>query len=338
MKKHFLSFAIILFFMFMLTGCKKQTIDYSQTGFYFDTAIQITVYGTSDQEDSLQKALNDAFLLCETYENMLSRTRMDSDVYRINHANGEWVMVSDETIRVLYTALNYCDLSDGHIDITVAGVKDLWDFSSSEHVGSLPDKYAIAEELLYVDYSQVQIDGNKVRLTSPSAQIDLGFIAKGFIADEIKASLIQNDVASALIDLGGNILVLGEKPDHTAFKIGIQKPFADSAQTIATIDVSDASGINTVVTSGIYERYFEYDNTIYHHILDAKTGYPVQNNLFSVTILTNNSMNADALSTTCLAMGLEWSMDFLSTLDGVDAIFVTDTLEIIDTRAATETK
>lgn len=334
MKKDVILIVFTILCLICLSGCKAQTIELTKNGFYFDTAVQITVFGTQKEKASLELALQDALTVCEKYENMLSRTMQGSDIERINSACGEWVMVSDETIRVIYTALNYCELSEGRIDITVAPVKDLWDFSSPDHKGSVPSQDLVSQKLLSVDYRQVEIDGNKVRLTKPGAQLDLGFIAKGFIADEVKASLIQNQVSSAIIDLGGNILVLGEKPNQEAFKIGIRKPFEAPSEILTTVDASDSLGINTIVTSGIYERYFisGSDQMIYHHVLDAKTGYPVRNNLQSVTILTNNSMNADALSTTCLVMGLEWSREFLSTLDGVDAVFVTDNMEIIDTR------
>lgn len=317
---------------FLLTGCSEETISLDTTGFYFDTAVQITVTGTKKEQAKLQQGLDDALNLCQKYNQLLSRTEEGSDIYQINHSNGEWVSIDESTSRILYLALNYCDLSDGHVDITIAPVKDLWPFSTDASKDALPTFDKIQETLTNVDYTQVELDQNRVRLLNKAAQIDLGFVAKGFIADEIKAKLIEDQIDSALIDLGGNILVLGSKPDNTPYKIGIKKPFTTSGEILATVDAMDSSNITTVVTSGVYERYFNYDDTLYHHLLDARTGYPAETNLYSVTILTNSSINADALSTTCFIMGLEWSKKLLSTLDGVDAIFITDQYEIIDTR------
>jgi thiamine biosynthesis lipoprotein len=148
--------------------------------------------------------------------------------------------------------------------------------------------------------------------------IDLGAIAKGYIADKIKEYLISNDVNSALIYLGGNVLCIGEK-DTGAFKIGIEKPFDADGNPAAVVSVSDTS----IVTSGTYERYFEKDGNFYHHILDKNTGYPIENDLTAVTIITPVSADADALSTTCFSLGLEKGMELLESLDYADGFFIT---------------
>ena len=127
-----------------------------------------------------------------------------------------------------------------------------------------------------------------------------------------------------MINLGGNVLTIGGKPDDTPFHIGIQKPFAEQNETITSIPVTDRS----VVSSGVYERYFKKDGKIYHHLLDSATGYPKENNLLSVTILSDSSADGDALSTTCFTLGLEKGMELINRLDNVDAIFVTDDYQL----------
>ena len=152
--------------------------------------------------------------------------------------------------------------------------------------------------------------------------------AKGYIADRLKDYLVSQDVKSAIINLGGNVLCIGEKTDNSAFKIGIQKPFADRSETIAVMDIRDKS----VVSSGIYERCFEQDGTLYHHLLNPKTGYPYDNGLIAVTIISDQSVDGDALSTTCFALGLEDGMKLAESLDDVQAFFVTSDYEIHYTR------
>ena len=169
-----------------------------------------------------------------------------------------------------------------------------------------------------------------VTRTDPQSAIDLGFIAKGYIADRLKEYLLSEGVESGIISLGGNILLIGSKPDGAPFQVGIQKPFGAPNEIITTVQESDIS----VVSSGCYERYFatgetEADRMIYHHIFDTATGCPVQNDLLGVTILSDSSMEGDALSTYCYLLGLDKGLDYIRSLDNVDAIFVTKDYEII---------
>lgn len=164
-------------------------------------------------------------------------------------------------------------------------------------------------------------------LTDSKAKLDLGGIAKGFIADKMKAYLQSKKITSGIINLGGNVLTVGEKSDGSDYTVGIQKPFDESGEPICTVKVKDKS----VVTSGIYERYYRVDGKLYHHILDTTTGYPVNNNLYSVTIISDSSCDGDALSTTCFALGIDKAKELINSLSGVEAIFVTDDYSIITT-------
>ncbi len=331
-RKLTICFSAVFLLVFGLIGCGRSQQAYSKTDFCFDTAVTITIYDSVSREAETNKLLDEALALCHDYDNMFSRTLEGSDIYRINHAGGEWTTVSDETVRLIQSALEYCKMTGGEIDITIAPVKDLWDFSGNEDV-KMPATSEIEDALTHVDYSLIEIEGSKVRLADPEAAIDLGFIAKGYIADQLRAHLLENDVKRALINLGGNIAVIGDKPDGSAFTIGIQKPFAPAGTYLETVSASQSiPGTSSVVTSGTYERCFEYNEKLYHHILDCQTGKPAQTDLSGVTIITDSSLHADALSTTCLLLGLDKGVAYIEGLDGVEAVFVTVGGEMIDTR------
>lgn len=295
-----------------LTGCGASGEPIVRTGFFFDTVIRITIY-----EAKKEDCLEGCFELAKKYENMLSPTVEGSDIWKLNHSNGEPVEVSDETAMLLKTALYYCDITDGLIDITIEPLNELWDFHTKEQV---PSKKDISEALAYIDYEKLLIEGNTVTLPTPNSSISLGFIAKGFIADKMKEYLVSQNIDSAIIDLGGNLLAVGSKPDGTAFRFGIQKPFDEQGTPITSLSVSDKS----LVSSGVYERCFFKDGVLYHHILSPVDGYPVSNNLLSVTILSNSSMMGDALSTSCFVLGLENGMELIESLEDVEAVFITD--------------
>ena len=316
---------------FLLQGCSRPVQPLSRTGFYFDTVITLTVY---DEKDTA--AMENCFSLCEKYENMLSRTVEGSDIYRINHSCGQTVEVSEETAFLLEQALSYAALSGGKTDLTVAPLTVLWNFSGHSGDGAntgssagetqsrIPARDDIVQTLAHVGYEKVVLEGNRVTLTDPDTQIDLGFIAKGFIADRLKEYLIGQGVENALINLGGNVAVIGSRPDKTPYKIGIQRPFDTENTAIAVLPVNDSS----LVSSGIYERYFEENGKIYHHILDPATGYPTDNGLLSVTILSASSLEADALSTVCFCLGLEEGMQLIESLPDTEAIFITEDYEL----------
>lgn len=322
--KKYLSLCIIICLTAaLLCGCHtKEDSAISKTGFYFDTVIQIVIY--RDTDDGL---LDRCFQYCEEFENRVSRTVKDSEISQINEAGGEPVEVSDDTIKLLEQGILYGDLSGGVFDVTVAPLSTLWNFK--DYTGDIPDKESITEALSHVNYKNIMIDGNTVRLKDPEAAIDMGGIAKGYMADRLKEFLLSEGVERGMINLGGNVLTIGKKEDGGNWNIGIRKPFADKQEVIMSVSVGDQS----VVTSGSYERYFKTeDGRIWHHILDTKTGYPCDNELYSVTILSDSSVEGDALSTTCFALGLKKGMELIGRTDGVEAIFITQDYKIVDTR------
>lgn len=316
---------ITVFFLFasvllLFSGCQKNPsqMSISDVGFYFDTVVEIKLNGTEDES-----ILKECFDLMAEYESLLSRTREGSDVWKINHSAGTPVSVSEDTVSLIRLARKYYDLSDGAFDITIAPYVTLWDFQNNP--GTIPTKDELTAASKHVGFENVQVSGNTVTLADPETQIDLGGIAKGFIADRLKEYLTKEGIESAWINLGGNVLTIGMKPDKSPWKIGIRKPFGAATETAAVICVSGKS----VVTSGTYERYFEKDGTIYHHILEPKTGEPVQNHLYSVTILSDSSADGDALSTTCFVLGKEDGLALVESLDGIEAMFITDEQELI---------
>ncbi len=293
-------------------GCaaEKELPKLSEVGFYLDTVITLTAYA----EDS--RILKDALDECGRYERMLSRTVEGSDVWRINHADGQPVEVSDDTMAILQCAKEISVLSGGSFDVTIAPVSTLWNFTRENP--ELPDAEEIARAAELVDYTRMELDGNTVRLPA-GMMIDLGGIAKGYIADRIKAYLEERGVKHAILSFGGNIVAIGCKPDGSAWKVGIQDIDGKTGDYML---VSQNTGGSTV-TSGIYERGFDLDGIRYHHLLSAETGWPVQNELASVTIFSESSMEGDALSTAAFVLGTEKGLELIGRLDGIEAVFIT---------------
>lgn len=300
--------ALLLALMLCCTACAEVTKQ-SAVGFYLDTVITLTAY-VEDVE-----VLNDALKECGRYEALLSRTLEGSDVWNLNHAEGKPVQVSDDTLTILDAARQVSAASGGAFDVTIAPVSTQWDFTSGAR--ALPDAAALAEAAEWIDYTKIEVDGDRVTLPA-GMMIDLGGIAKGYIADAVKGYLASRGVESGILSFGGNIVGLGVKPDGSPWKVGIQdidKP------TGAYMLVAVNRGGSTV-TSGIYERGFELDGVYYHHILDPRTGWPVQNELASVTIFSESSMWGDALATAAFALGTEKGLQLIESLDGIEAAFI----------------
>jgi thiamine biosynthesis lipoprotein len=305
-----------------LSGCQASNVKgstavkISGTDFLLNTVITIYLYDSDDEE-----ILNGCFQVIKKYEEIYSRTSSTSELYALNHRtlpnnNGKY-QISKELSDILSDGLYYSKLSKGGFDITIEPIVSLWDFTSDPPV--LPSKESIEEQLPKVGYEYITLEGNEITFAKEGIGIDLGAIAKGYIADRVKDYLIQQGVHSAIINLGGNILCVGSKPDGVPFQVGIQRPFGTQSETMATMDITDY----TVVSSGIYEKYFKEDGIIYHHLLDTKTGFPYDNNILSVTIITPRSVDGDGLSTTCFALGVEKGLELINSLPDTYAVYVT---------------
>ena len=292
-------------------GCtaKKELPKQTEVGFYLDTVITLTAYAENGQ------ILKDAMDECGRYEQMLSRTVEGSDVWRINHADGNPVEVSNDTIAILQCATKISELSGGAFDVTIAPVSTIWDFTSGKT--DLPDAGVIARAAELVDYTRMELNGNTVTLPA-GMMIDLGGIAKGYIADRIKAYLEEHGVKHAILSFGGNIVAISVKPDGNAWKVGIQDIDRPTGEHML---VAANTGGSTV-TSGIYERGFNLDGIRYHHLLSAETGWPVQNELASVTIFSESSMEGDALSTAAFVLGTAEGLKLIDSIEGTEAVFI----------------
>lgn len=320
--KEKLSYLLMLAsFAILLCGCGRTQADkpVEAVSFKLNTIVRVTLYDAPDSslaEESLK--------LCDKYEAIFSRTSRDSELYKLNHrelppvrGTTNTYQVSQALSELLSIGLKYTKESDGAFNIAIAPLTSLWDFTAEDP--QVPDSSEIYQATAACSYEGVTIDGQTITLESPETQFDLGAIAKGYIADRIKEYLVSKDVKRAIINLGGNVLCIGEKAADTPFNIGVQKPFAGRSETIAAMDITD----KTVVSSGIYERYFEKDGRLYHHLLNPKDGFPYDNDLVAVTIITDKSVDGDALSTTCFSLGFEKGLAYAQSLDNVQAIFIT---------------
>lgn len=303
----------------LLTGCQRKIEPISKSGFMLNTFVTVTIY---DKDDP--KILEGSLELCRSYENIFSKTLEGSEVYRLNHRSPDQqtVTVSDDIKALVSEAQIYSERSKGGFDVTIEPLSSLWNFTSENPV--IPSEKDINEAVEKVDYKNLKLEGNTLTFLSPDTTLDFGAVAKGYIADRIKDYLLEQGVKSAIINLGGNVLCVGEKPDGTPFKIGLQKPFADRNETIETLDIRDMS----VVSSGVYERHFIKDGINYHHLLNPRDGYPFQNGLVSVTILSKNSADGDGMTTACFSLGLEEGLKLVNSLDGIYGIFITDDYEV----------
>ena len=332
--------------MLLFTGCQnaadadiaagKEPISISSIK--LNTAVQITIYDSQDKS-----LLDDCLALCDKYELIFSRTDEESELYKLNHRISDSAVsdqttetqptpyqingttntwhISEDLAALLSKGLSITRESDGAFDIAISPLTSLWDFTAEDP--KVPDDTDIQNALPQCSSDGVTIDGQEINLPSDDIQFDVGAIAKGYIADRLKDFLVKKGVNSAIINLGGNVLCIGSKPDGTPFKVGIQKPFADRNETEAVMDITGKS----VVSSGIYERCFKQDGKLYHHILNPKTGYPYDNGLISVTIISDQSVDGDALSTTCFALGLDEGLKFAEK-KGVQAVFITEDYEL----------
>ena len=308
----------------VLTGCKYNTKDtvHAAEGFYFDTFISVKLYGCGSEE-----LAKEAVELCGYYEQIFSRTLEDSILYEAN-STGK-LTVENEAEQELYLLIKesiaYSEITKGGLDITIKPLSQLWNFGDNDKV---PDEDAIKEALKKVNYEQLIIEEKEIDFNE--AEIDCGAIAKGYVADQIKNFLLDNGITSAIINLGGNVQCIGKKPTGEDFIIGVKKPFSEEVMLGLAIDNY------SVVTSGVYERYFEVDEIKYHHILNPKTGMPCDNGLLSVTIIAESSFTCDALSTGCFVMGLEDAMETINGMDDVYGIFIDENYNIFYTEGAQE--
>ncbi|MDD2647718.1 MAG: FAD:protein FMN transferase [Eubacteriales bacterium] len=299
--------ALICFSLLPLCGCGREISKSVSTFDYLDTIIRITVSAGSESE--ADSALSGCLDIIRDYHFMLDADG-EGFVGRLNKS--ETVSLSAEEKALLLSALGMCAETDGALDISLYPLARLWDIGGGNHV---PDEDEIRETLLRCGYEKLPPVTDEYALPAGMA-IDLGAVAKGYIADKLSDYLNKAKVKSALIDLGGNIYALHEKTGGAPYRIAVQSP-SDPSGRIAVVEGGDVS----VVTSGTYQRYFDKDGRRYHHIFDRRTGAPAQSGLLSVTIIAPSSYLADCLSTAVFVMGEEKGAEYISVQSGVSAVF-----------------
>lgn len=286
---------------------QQEETPYTQQDFAMDTLIVQSIYGDLGEEAA---AANKTLL--DDLENKLSMYKQDSEISQVNAKAGltevRRLEVSDDTYNLLVRGKELGEQTQGLFDITIGPLSRLWNITGENP--QVPSEDEITKTLSYVDYTQLSFDdsNHSVRLQKPFMQIDLGGIAKGYACDKIKASMAEQGVTSATVSLGGNVLVIGKKPNGEDFSVGIRDPFGGDNDIMGTLAAPD----KILATTGAYERYFEQDGKVYHHVLDPRTGYPCETELASVTVISEDGTLADCLSTTFYIAGKQAVLDNLN--------------------------
>lgn len=287
---------------------------YSETEFLLGTVVTIKIY-----DEDKEAVLDKVFQRIEELEQQMTANKSGSEVAEINEqAGNEPVEVSDDVWQVIEKGKYYSELADGSFDIAVGPLTSLWNIGMED--ARKPSQDEIDAILPLINYEKVELNEAEqtVMLKEADMRLDLGAIAKGYIADEILELLKEEGVTTAVIDLGGNIYVMGNQTSGNPWVVGVQNPFLGKGETVGRLTASDQS----IVTSGIYERYLEVDGETYHHLLNPKTGYPFEGELASVSVVSDHSIDGDGLSTLLFSKGLEEGIEFIQDFDGAEAIFV----------------
>jgi len=311
--------SIISVLVLSLAGCGGGAPSYvSRNAFLLDTIVTIKIY----DQDVPETVWDDAFGEIERLDALLSAHTEGSDTARINEAAGvSPVTVSLETMDVIEKGIEYSRMTGGLFDITAGPLISLWAINPPE--GHVPTETELAETLPLIGWQDLEIDEaqSQVYLARVGMAVDLGAIAKGYIADKVKETLAADGIEHAIISLGGNIQLIGDTP----YGIGIQDPDQGSGVYLGRVTLTGMSA----ASSGDYERYFEENGVRYHHILDPVTGYPADTGLRGVSVIAPHSVDADALSTAVFLLGPEAGMALIEGLSGIEAVLVTDDREVL---------
>lgn len=312
MKKYFIS--AMLSALLFLTGCSAESSPEPVQGTFFamDTMMDFTIYGESgliDQSESLIASL----------ESLVSVTDTGSELYAINQTGSG--TLTGKASSLMEQALEICRRTDGALDLSIYPIVRAWGFTTGSY--QVPDEAEIQALLPLVDYRKIQYDAADGDVTLPEGmEIDLGSVAKGYAGQLAAQMLREHGVQSALLNLGGNVQTVGTKPDGSPWQIGIKDPQGEDAMMVLSVEDQ------AVVTSGGYERYFEQDGQTYWHIMDPSTGHPADSGLISVTIVGDEGVVCDGLSTALFVMGLEKAADLWAQSGDFEAVFVTASGEV----------
>lgn len=296
-------------------GFKSGETSYS---FAMGTSVSVSLYGAGQNEYAAVEQQ------VEELDRIISWREHDGELYKLNHEYEENkpYALSDVLYVALRQAYRICNDSDGALDITIRPLASVWNIENATKDNfRVPDDEEIKTALKKVGYESIKFgEDQAVTILKPGMILDLGSVGKGFALDVVKQKLKEDGVKGATVSVGGSILVYGEKEDGSAFRVGIRNPDGHMEDWIGYLEIPPQSNL-CISTSGDYEKYFEVDGVRYHHILDRKTGYPAQSGLASVTVVCENGLNSDALSTACFVLGYEDSLALLKKYNA-EAIFI----------------
>lgn len=315
-------------FGMILTACEEQDPrglaenPIERTEFLLGTVASIRVYNEGQEE-----ALDLAFERVTELDEWFAMQKEDSEIAEVNRQAGVApVEVSEEVFHVMERALYFAEESDGKFDPTIGAVTSLWNIGQEN--AAVPDQDELEEILNVVDYNLVELnkENQTIFLQEEGMKVDLGAIAKGYITDEAARVLSEEGVNTAIIDLGGDIVVLGNstRGEEEPWRVGIQDPYGERGEILGMIDLADSA----IVTSGIYERNIEEDGKSYHHLMNPETGFPVENNISGISIIADNAMDADAIANIAFSKGVEDGLAYINAMSGVDVIYVTKDKEV----------
>ena len=279
---------------------------YSCDLFAMDTVMQLKAYGKKEAK----QALNDAADEIKRLDSELDVTDKTSPVYALNHRKKD--TVSGDTAIVLEQSLRMAGLTDGAFDPTIYPIVRAWGFTTQKY--RVPEPAEIEELLHHVGYEKVGVSEEqgltRIRFNDEQTEIDTGGIGKGYASEIVCRTMKEDGVKSAIVSLGGNVLAIGKKPDGSQWNVAIDDPFNSGGTNYAgVIRLTDKYAI----TSGGYQRFFEQNGKTYIHIMDPATGQPADNDLSSVTIISDSGTEGDALSTALYVMGLDKALNFWKT-------------------------
>ncbi|MCL2415863.1 MAG: FAD:protein FMN transferase [Defluviitaleaceae bacterium] len=326
-------FFIFIFAVIFLSACQAENMQndtnpqieqhiVTQADFMMDTFVTIRIFCDANAntienpEEYYGAVARQALDEIRRIEGLLSMTLENSDVWNINHSQGEAVLVSEHTIELLERAIHFREISGGAFDVTIGAVSELWTFGFETGEFPEPSAHAAALEAVGAD---IIIEGDSVRLSHPNAMIDLGGIGKGYAAD-IAASFLESLGVAAIVDIGGDTVMVGTKPDGTQWRVGIQDPRGGLWDVFASVDVDDVG----FVTSGIYQRFFFHEGRRYHHVLNPQTGFPVDNDIVSVSIIAPDATTAEGIATAVHVLGAEAGIRLAEGIYGVEAVLILD--------------
>ncbi|MCL2817834.1 MAG: FAD:protein FMN transferase [Clostridiales bacterium] len=307
------AFIAVFLLVFLLAGCGERPAYITKSDFKLDTVVTVTIYGYHKQA-----IFDEIFAEIDRLESILSVSVPGSDLDRLAQNSGlGYIGLHPETLFLLRKSIEYSRLSQGAFDVTAGPLISLWNIRDGE--GHFPSQEELSAALSLINHEDILFEQDRVMLKNAGMTVNLGAVAKGYIADKIKELLLSKGIKSAVINLGGDIALIGGKPGGEPFKIGVRDPKGAPGSHCIVLEIAEKS----VVSSGSYERFFAHQGKEYHHILDLGSGFPVENELISVTVICGMAADGDALSTTAFLLGLEAGLEMINDLPGVSAIFIT---------------